>query len=107
MYSSQTNQASLHLSLGSSNYPHTTIYCMGVVSVSYYWTDLKLLQYNTWCNCETTIRESLMPIIANALQNYLCASLVGNKLGELYNVKLQLCGTATYRKQIKCCSSYR
>ena len=62
---------------------------------------------NIWYNCEITIRESLMPIIATALQNYLCASLIGTKLGELYNVKLQLCGTTTYRKQIKCCSSYR
>ena len=30
---------------------------------------------NIWYNCEITIRESLMPIIATALQNYLCASL--------------------------------
>ena len=99
MYSPQPNQAYLHLSLGSSNYPQTTTYCMGSVGVLY-WT-------SSCCKYIVILRD----YSERGSNYYWCTTKltcvhhrVGTELGKLYAVKYTVrCYASldkTYRKQI-------
>ena len=96
MYSPQPNQASLHLSLGSSNYPQTTTYCMGSVGVLY-WT-------SSWCKYIVILRD----YSERGSYYYWCTTKltcvhhrVGTELGKLYTVKntVRCCACLTRRTE--------